>query len=396
MKKISFLIAIICLLTSSVANAALVDLSIPQNGINFSKDTLIAGDMVRIYSKIRNIGDTDVSGYVSFYQGDIPIGNSQAISLRANGATEEVFVDFVIPKATFNIRAEIQGTDPQDQNSDNNVSMTNLIEPVFDEDRDGTPDDNDNCPNVSNQNQNDNDNDGLGDACDDDDDNDGLNDSLEKELGTNPNNKDSDGDGVNDPNDAFPLDPSKTELPKIVEEPVIEAVKAPEEVQQAQVDSEDNGVIQKIENIIKDTFSDNKDETKQDEDGQKVADEEVVFSFSQSAIFKYSRISWNTFNFEAVSPDMPGYRFEWDFGDGVTSNRKDVQHTYHSYGDFEVTMKITGPTHESSEDKIVISIPFLTLHNRVIGAIIGFLLVLIALGLGVIAKFHILQKKHKN
>jgi hypothetical protein len=58
----------------------------------------------------------------------------------------------------------------------------------LDTDGDGLDDGVDNCPTVANANQLDSDGDGQGDACDADDDN----------------------DGVNDPQDAFPLDPSET------------------------------------------------------------------------------------------------------------------------------------------------------------------------------------------
>ncbi len=98
-----------------------------------------------------------------------------------------------------------------------------------DSDLDNVQDHLDNCPAISNQDQKDFDSDGLGDVCDPDDDNDGIKDSVEIEAGLNPKfagdskedydgdtltnfeelvtysqyimniaNKDTDGDGIDD------------------------------------------------------------------------------------------------------------------------------------------------------------------------------------------------------
>lgn len=63
-----------------------------------------------------------------------------------------------------------------------------VIEGLYDTDCDAYADNEDNCPNETNEDQSDFDEDGLGNVCDDDDDN----------------------DGVNDENDAFPLDPTES------------------------------------------------------------------------------------------------------------------------------------------------------------------------------------------
>ena len=76
-----------------------------------------------------------------------------------------------------------------------------------DSDRDGIPDNMDNCIIVYNPEQADTDSDSVGDVCDDDDDNDGLPDIVETnsgvfvspgDTGTDPLIADTDGDGVND------------------------------------------------------------------------------------------------------------------------------------------------------------------------------------------------------
>lgn len=87
------------------------------------------------------------------------------------------------------------GTDPTDSQST----------PIFDADKDGVPDELDNCPFHTNPDQLDSDNDGQGNACDDDDDNDGVHD-LEDNAPLIPNasQEDQDGDGVGDVGDNCP------------------------------------------------------------------------------------------------------------------------------------------------------------------------------------------------
>jgi hypothetical protein len=67
-----------------------------------------------------------------------------------------------------------------------------------DSDGDGVSDDQDNCPNISNQDQTNHDTDNMGDVCDDDDDNDGMPDAWENQYGFNPFVNDASGDADND------------------------------------------------------------------------------------------------------------------------------------------------------------------------------------------------------
>ncbi len=169
-----------------VLHAATADLSITQSQITFSKSTLYENDVVRIYARVRNLGETDMTATVFFYQGSELIGSAQPISLQASGAPEEVFIDYTVPSGSFNIRAVIQGAAPADENASNDEATTPLYTSVEDADRDGVSDDADNCPSDSNADQLDTDGDGAGNACDSDDDDDDVNDTTEVTNGTDP------------------------------------------------------------------------------------------------------------------------------------------------------------------------------------------------------------------
>lgn len=203
--------------------AAQADLSIDQGSISFSTDAFYVGEQVRIYARVRNVGDVDMTASVLFYQGPAVIGGSQPVSLRASGAAEEVFVDFTVPTGLFNIRAVVAGASPTDDNSANNETMTVLYEPLVDTDRDGLADDVDNCIDEPNANQTDTDGDDAGDVCDNDDDNDGVADSVETKQGTDPLTADTDGDNVNDADDFAPKDASITTEPVNAPMPVATA-----------------------------------------------------------------------------------------------------------------------------------------------------------------------------
>lgn len=181
------------------------DLGISSPDISFVPPRLIAGENVRIYAAVQNTGTKDVSGFVTFYQGNIQVGEPQVVSLRSGGFADEVFVDYRVPAGPFNIRTEIKSQNPKDENVANDTALTPLFTPESDSDRDGIADKSDNCPAVVNADQRNTDNDGQGDACDEDDDNDGLSDAEEAKRKTNPLKADTDGDGVRDDVDPTPL-----------------------------------------------------------------------------------------------------------------------------------------------------------------------------------------------
>jgi hypothetical protein len=396
------LLAIFTLLLLPSAIHAAADLQILNEDIVFSEEVLVAGDTVRIYGSITNVGDQDVSGYLTFYQGSVLIGDSQVISLRANGNTEEVYVDFVVPSSSFNIQATIRGTDPSDLNLENNVAITQYFDPIFDDDRDGIENNDDNCPSNANANQTDSDGDGDGDLCDDDDDNDGLTDSVENELGTDQTLSDTDGDGVDDPDDAYPTDGTRTEIESNPE--LDDSVNKEQEMGVSDQD-EPATEFKKAEEsteVIDSFFSDLASVVTQgiDEDSREEEIDEGltidVPSLSPNATFNYQQERWNTFTFNILSPGSGSEAHQWDFGDGVTSSKESVEHTYGKSGTYEVTLTTTDSLGETEQESILVIVPFFTLQNSLVLTSIAVLILLFLIGVSSIIAMNMKQKQNKR
>jgi hypothetical protein len=319
------------------------DLSLQASDIRFS-DELIAGTTVRLYATIRNAGDVDVTGYVSFFQGSVPIGDAQVISVLHDGAPEEVFVDFVVPSGSFNIRAEIRDTNPEDTKAENNFVLTKTFEPLFDDDGDGILNEDDNCSSVSNANQNDADEDGQGDVCD----------------------EDRDGDGVKNEQDAFPDDADRFEEEEVEEEQEAE-VPSP-------VSDSSQTLVQEMVERLEASVEKAEEEIAQVEPSLFWTPAESLIT-SPQALFTLEKISWNTYRFEALTPEEIGLILTWDFGDGVTSQKREVEHVFARFGSYEITLTATDAQENRTADKISLEIPFWTLENRwVQGMIVGLFL----------------------
>lgn len=310
------------------------DMGIRSADIWFSESTLYVGDQIRIYAEISNKGDEDISAYAFFYKGDSAIGASQRVSIPQGGDKDAVWVDFTVPSGDFNIRAEIRGQDPGDINSSNDIAITTLFHPIFDEDRDSVEDEDDNCPQDSNSNQEDADSDGLGDVCDDDDDNDGITDDLEQELGTDDQSSDTDGDSVEDLQDAQPLEPQ---------------------------DVQDIEVVEGLEDV-------------EDEEG--IFDREAfgIVKTSTNADFSYQLITWKTYKFKSFFPLEDGRTLTWDFGDGVTSAQSEVEHTFRETGAYTVSLTVASDNGEEYKDTAEIDVTFFHMSNPLVRFLIGLLL----------------------
>lgn len=379
------------------------DLGIYADDISFSKP-LIADTDVRIYATIHNLGTEDVEAYVTFFQGTELIGDSQVISVRANGLADEVFVDFHVPKGSFNVRAEIRGQSPQDENANNDVALTTLFVPVEDSDRDGIPDnedpddDNDGIPDTVEDNQGtsstnpdtdgdgandgddefpidnsetkDNDADGVGDNADTDDDNDGCTDAYENQIGTDPFDRDTDGDGVGDCDDEYPLDGSRS-----IEEPVEEA-SSPEFENEAEEEP--------VEEDAEEAEVSEADEVPEEEITETEVDlYDLSESFSPSAklTIKSTKEGWNTYSF---TPKLSGviednFRYTWDFGDGETAHGDTVLHEFKGSGNYTVTLTLDNGV-QTVDTELPIRISFFNFGNplflTVVGGLLFFVLIL--------------------
>lgn len=368
MKRLFFLLGLFFLPLSAHAAA---DLAISSQDIRFSEPLFVAGGEVRIYAKIYNVGDEDVSGYVSFYQGSVLIDDSLVISLPANGNADEVYVDFVVPERSFNILALIRGTDPSDVNSSNDTALTSTFVPVVDDDRDNISNEEDNCPSVSNNSQLDTDSDGEGDVCDSDDDNDGLSDDVEAELNSNSTMSDTDADGVEDADDAFPNDPEKTQV-----ELEVEAEEETQVVTAPRIEAFQK-IVEEVARTIQETVSDAPEENVTTEAGFV---EETV-TVSPNAVFAYTRDDWNTFTFNVLTNASGQAVSIWDFGDGVSSSKSTVSHVYNSSGAFPVTLTMITEEGIISTEQTTVFVPFFHLKNRLVLASVILLLLLLFFGL---------------
>ncbi|MFA6522174.1 MAG: PKD domain-containing protein [Patescibacteria group bacterium] len=347
------------LLVASPALASSPDLGLTAGDIRFSKSPLVSGDTVRIYASVRNLGDVDTSGYVFFFMSSSPLGESQVVTVPTGGAKDEVWIDFTVPYADFNIRAELKGQNPGDTNSANDTVLTTLFHPIVDDDRDSVEDNVDNCKNTANANQLDTDKDGKGDACDDDDDNDGVSDAVEAEEGTNSTNVDSDSDGVNDADDYYPLDPAKTKKEVIVVVPT----PPPAEIIAIKTPTPQN----KIVDAIARSFVDAEEPTAEPVFLADRASESVL-SVSPTALFAFEQLKWKTYAFHAVQTE--GASLLWDFGDGATSVESAPEHTYAKIGTYDVTLTATKSTGETTTETQQVAITFFNLANPIVDIVL--------------------------
>ncbi len=348
--KSSFLFSLLLafVLAPATLFAATADLGISASNIRFSEGVLYSGETVRLYATVRNYGDVDIAAKVIFYQGAVLIGSSQTISVLADGGSDDVYVDYQVPQGTFNIRAVIQGQDPDDGNAANDEAITVLFTSVNDADRDDVLDDEDNCVDDENTDQADEDGDDRGDVCDDD----------------------RDGDGVNNGRDAYPDDASKSADPVVVsEEPVVveESVVALEPVAtdvpvstsvQTTAPVDDEPVVTSVQ-------------TPQENPG--------IFGFGTLSIspyaqFSYRRIDWRTYEFTALPSEGEGeVTYGWDFGDGATSVQQTLVHAFPDAGQYVVTLAVVDEAGNMVSDAETFDISFFHLHNPWIQATLAVL-----------------------
>lgn len=272
--------------------------------------TVLKGDIVRIYVTVHNASAADLSGVVKFYDelASQFIAADQPVSILA-GKTDDVFIDW---------GAEVQGNHPiavrivpwtSDGDDPSNNKVVKAVYVDIDSDGDGigdradSDDDNDGVADVNdafpyNSNEwRDTDNDGIGDNADTDDDGDGKSD-IEDAFPLDPDEtNDTDGDGVGDNEDAFPFDASEA------------------------FDQDGDGL------------GDNADPDDQNKGPN------PFIQLSETTVRRGDLITFNGIK----SEDSDGFivTYEWDFGDGMTSEGMIAEHAYDEAGQYIVTLKVT-------------------------------------------------------
>ena len=353
-RALSFFVASVVIFAQfplSFARAATVDLALSANNITFSTSTLYVGDTIRIYARVRNVGDTDATAYVLFFQGGMVIGASQVASLRANGNPDDVFVDFTVPNGTFNIRAALQGSSPQDLNPDNDIAITALFSPIADADRDGVIDEDDNCVNDVNTDRLDTDGDGKGDVCDTDDDN----------------------DSVTDANDPAPTDATITgiSVPKPADVATPVATPATNTTTTATTTSSSSAPVPSTTSA---PITESAAATTVEGVVAALSSSTSKLTTSPLARFTSKQIDWRTYEFTLAEQPEDGVRFGWDFGDGATSVQSKITHAFSGPGTYTVTLAILNADGTTLSDAQTYDVSFFHLDNPQVILLIGALL----------------------
>lgn len=359
-----FFVALFALfLLPFTVHAASADLSV--GSVQFSTKTFRAGESVRIYAAVKNMGGEDAVGEVYFYRGAYLLGQPQAVSVLKDGGRDDVFVDFTVPPETFNVRVVVR-SQTQESDTANNEYLTMQFVPVVDADRDGVEDKNDNCANASNSDQRDSDSDGVGDVC-----------------------------------DPTPLPPVPAPAPVVtppvtspapatpVAQPVTTpAVQAAKPVVTAPAPTVTTAPAQASAPVDIPVSAPATDAAPQESASLFAA----AINVSPAASFTYQAKDWRTYTFHATTMKEDAV-VAWDFGDGATSAQKDITHAFPSAGTYTVTLSTTDENGNVISDSQTIDISFFHLENPVLLAIIV-VLVIVLVGLGLFLRQ--LRKEEKR
>lgn len=127
-KFFSILFLSIFLLMPLAVSASQVeyDAAIIQDSVRFAPSQFYAGEKVRIYMDLQNLGSQDIAGQVSFFQGPNLLRNPSPFLLRSAGVSQGVWIDWISSEGMFNIMVKVD-TDPADQNQTNNVYVTPML-----------------------------------------------------------------------------------------------------------------------------------------------------------------------------------------------------------------------------------------------------------------------------
>jgi hypothetical protein len=231
-KSIGFLSFVLLVAPVWSAHAAC---NLPVNASHISAVPILPAinQSVRIYVSIQPECSQDVEGAATFFiDGEQLTG--KPLSIKAQSLPEEVWAlwtptvygHHAVRVDTMGDGGATGGSASIDVFVDRDTDGDGILDVAdSDDDNDGVLDAQDQFP-LDAARSKDTDGDGIDDKIDSDKDNDGLYNFKEETLGTDPLKRDTDGDAVGDKEDAFPLDPKRTEAPPppapapVVAEPV--------------------------------------------------------------------------------------------------------------------------------------------------------------------------------
>lgn len=356
-KIILALFSLLLLVTPRLSLAA-TDLGINANGVWLSVPVskIEVNQSVRIYARVENTSQEDAIAEVEFYVDDALLG-TRTITVLAeeNGVA---FWDWKTPSEQKQVAltARIHRQEAPDDNPNNDEVTLYQLWVNADTDADQVYNRLDNCPSIVNTDQKDADKDGTGDACEEKA-------AAPAVVQANPAPSAT---TVSQSSKDISADPVVTEP---IAEPVAEATPS----------SEAPTGLAQGETLV--TSEAGTIDTAVTEDGNEAEQAEVQFPVSGETgevFVQAEQLSWNTFRFRPSSRLGVGeYDYKWDFGDGVVSSDRVIEHTYAKPGRYSVNLQIIEPDGGIQSSTVFVRVGFFNLANWRLWIIIGLLALII-------------------
>ena len=118
--------------TVSVAVSGLIDLYIDSSDISFSNETPLINETVTVYAAIHNLGESNVTAIINFYDGDPSFNTSKfigffSVSVPPTGTNTATVEWIATTVGAHNIYVVISNCQPSETNEENNVAFNTLI-----------------------------------------------------------------------------------------------------------------------------------------------------------------------------------------------------------------------------------------------------------------------------
>lgn len=344
--RISFLKVLLLLILLPISlwpqpsQAAGSDLGFVYSNFRFSQTPFIAGQKVRFYAAVRNVGTVDAKGLVSFYFTNELIGEPVEVSTAVGGSYDEVWTDFIVPDHEFNI--EVQLRSEGDTDLSNNSYLSPRYTPILDSDNDGVANDKDNCPHNANRSQLDSDHDGIGDVC-----------------------------------DSTPLPPEPVIAPPIVVAPV--PVPAPIVVAPpAPIAKAKPAPVVNAKSVAPAAVAEAPNEAPAAPIELAVQAAPAItsdFHVSPLARFSYTRAGWNAYQFAAWEPNQEAV-YTWQINNGETRPGSNMDYVFKHPGKYTVSLLVAQADGTFVSDEAQIYVSFFHLENPWLSALLGLMVAL--------------------